>query len=85
MSRISPAGVNGNLKIRMNKEKVNICFHSTALIAYMKFSENVSGLYQTMIYLIMKIFNLEVVRKLIYNVGITISHKTHMLFKIKLL
>ena len=81
----------------MSKEKVNTHFHSTALIAYITFSENVAGLYQTMMYLMMKMFNLEVVRNtflftlfslscsLIYNMGITISDKTQMLLKIKLL
>ena len=81
----------------MSKEKVNTHFHSTALIAYITFSENVAGLYQTMMCLMMKMFNLEVERNtflftlfslscsLIYNMGITISDKTQMLLKIKLL
>ena len=51
------ADVNGNLKIRHTR------FHTTALIAYITFSENLTGLYQTMMYLMMKIFNLEVVCK----------------------
>ena len=75
--------------VYMNKEKVNTRFHSTALIAYTTFSENLAGLYQTMMYLMMKMFK-EVVRNtflfgiilyslscsLIYNMGINISHKT---------
>ena len=80
----------------MNTEKVNTHSHSTALIAYITFSENVAGLYQTMMNLMM-MFNLEVVRNtflftlfslscsLIYNMEITISGKTQMLLKIKLL
>ena len=48
--------------VYMNKEKVNTRFHSKVLIAYITFSENLAGLYQTMMYLIMKMFNLEVVR-----------------------
>ena len=77
------ADVNGNLKIRHTR------FHSTALIAYITFSENLAGLYQTMMYLMTKMFK-EVVRNtfylyiisyslsclLIYNMGINISHKT---------
>ena len=43
--------------------KVNKCFPSTALIAYIAFSENLAGLFQTMMYLMMKMFDLEVVRK----------------------
>ena len=57
--------------VYMNKEKVNTGFHSTALIAYITFSENVAGLYQTIMYLMMKMFNVEVVRNtflLIYNI-----------------
>ena len=57
--------------VYMNKEKVNIRFHSTALIAYMTFSENSTGLYQTVMHLMMKMFNLEVVRNtflFIYNI-----------------
>ena len=45
----------------MNKEKVNTRFHSTALIAYITFLENLAGLYQTMMYLMTKMFE-EVVR-----------------------
>ena len=70
--------------VYMNKEKVNTRFHSTALIAYITFSENLAALYQTTMYLMMKMFNLEVVRNtflFIYN----ISHKSQMLLKIKLL
>ena len=49
--------------IYMNKEKVNTHFHSTALIAYIAFLENLAGLDQTM-YLMMKMFNLEVVKNI---------------------
>ena len=54
-----------------NKEKVDIRFHSTALIAYMTSSENSAGLYQTMMYLMTNMFHLEVVRNTflhIYNI-----------------
>ena len=85
--------------VYMNRDKVNTRVHSTALIAYMAFLGNLAGLYQSMMYLIMKMFNLEVVTNtfyfyiilfslscsLIYNMGITISQKTQMLLKIKLL
>ena len=47
--------------IYMNKEKVNTHFHSTALIAYIAFLDNLAGLDQTM-YLMMKMFNLDVVK-----------------------
>ena len=47
--------------VYMNKEKVNTHFHSTALIAYITFLENLAGLYQTMMYLMTKMFE-EVVR-----------------------
>ena len=56
--------------VYMNKEKVNTRFHSTALIAYITFSENLAGLYQTMMYLMTKMFK-EVVRNtflFIYNI-----------------
>ena len=66
------ADVNGNLKfVYMNKEKVNTRFHSTAMTAYITFSENLAGLYQTMMDPMMMMFNLEVVRKIflfIYNI-----------------
>ena len=55
--------------IYMNKEKVNTCFHSTALIAYITFSENLAGLYQTM-YLMMKMFNVEVARNTFLSIYI---------------
>ena len=57
--------------VYMNKEKVNIRFLSTALIAYMTFSENLAGLCQTMMYLMMKMFHLEVIRNtflVMYNI-----------------
>ena len=57
--------------VYMNKEKVNIRFHSTALIPYMTFSEDSADPYQAMMYLMMKMFNLEVVRNkflLTYNI-----------------
>ena len=47
--------------VYMNKEKVNTRFYSTALIAYITFSENLAGFYQTMMYLMTKMFK-EVVR-----------------------
>ena len=55
----------------MNKEMVNIRFYSTALISYMTYSENLASLYQTMMCLMTKMFNLEVVRDtflVVYNI-----------------
>ena len=57
--------------VYMNKETVNTRFHSTAMTAYITFSENLAGLYQTMMDPMMMMFNLEVVRKIflfIYNI-----------------
>ena len=43
--------------VYMNKEKVNIRFHLPELKAYMTFSENSAGLYQIVIYLMIKMFS----------------------------